>query len=235
MKYPFAILGAALLVASSTLAQAPAPGTPPAQGQPGVAASRPAQQAPTPQASPGMQPAPAAQKVDPEKGKAIRHLMELNGTSKLGDNMTEAVAFQVKAQMSRSLASDRLQKFMDDFNQKLGARSPANEVLDAEISTYAQHFSIEDLQGMIQFYETTVGQRMAKTLPQVMQESQKSAADIERSAALATLKDMAGDYPELKSMLPSDEPKPSLGPGAQPQSPKPQGPGQQQNPPKPQQ
>ena len=79
---------------------------------------------------------------------------------------------------------------------------------------------------MIKFYETPVGQRMAKTLPQVMQESQKTAADIERSAALSTLKDMAGDYPELKSMLPPDEQKPSLGPGAQPQQP---------NPPKPQQ
>jgi uncharacterized protein len=231
MKHLFAILTAAVLLASTALAQAPSPSA--AQPRQGVAASRPAQQAPAQQASSGAPPSAQAQKVDPEKEKAIRHLMDLNGTSKLGDNMTEAVAFQVKAQMSRSLASDRLQKFMVDFNQKLGSRSPSNEVLDAEISTYAQHFSMEDLHGMIQFYETPVGQRMAKTLPQVMQESQRTAADIERSAALATLKDMTGDYPELKSMLPPDEAKPSLGPGAQQQQPKPQGP-QQPNPPKPQ-
>jgi len=233
MKYLLANLAASLLVASSALAQAPAPGSSSGQHQPGVSASRPAQQAQS-QESSGVQQAPGAQKVDPEKEKVIRQLMELNGTSKLGDNMTEAVAFQVKTQMSRSLASDRLQKFMDDFNQKLGARSPSNGVLDAEVSTYAQHFSMEDLQGMIHFYETPVGQRMAKALPQVLQESQRTAADIERTAALATLKDMAGEYPELKSMLPPDEKKPSLGPGGQPQRPKPQGPEQQPNPPKPQ-
>ncbi len=233
MKYPFATIAAALLIGSSALAQTPAQSAPPVQRQPGVPASS-TQQTQRPQEPSATQQPAEAQKVDPEKEKAIRRLMELNGTSKLGDNMTEAVAFQVKNAMSRNLTGDRLQKFMDDFNQKLGARAPANNVSNLEVSTYAQHFSMEDLQGMIHFYESPVGQRMAKALPEVMQESQKNAADIERSAAMATLKDMSGDYPELKSMLPPDQPRPSLGPGAQPQQPKPQGPEQQPNPPKPQ-
>lgn len=228
MKYLFAALAAPLLMASSALAQTPASGASSPQHQPGTLPVQPASQEQAGQGAPRMPQAPPAQKVDPEKEKAIRQLMDLSGTAKLGDNMTEAVAFQVKSQMSRTLPSDRLQKFMDDFNQKLGARSPNNEVLDAEISTYAQHFSMEDLEGMIHFYQSPVGQRMAKTLPQVLQESQRSAADIERNAALATLKDMTGDYPELKSMLPSDEQKPSLGPGAQPQQPRPQAPQQRQ-------
>jgi uncharacterized protein len=231
-KYLFTALAASLLMASSALAQTPASSASSGQQKPGTLPVQPASPVQTAQGSAGMQQAPGAQKVDPEKEKAIRQLMELSGTAKLGDNMTEAVAFQVKNQMSRTLPSDRLQKFMDDFNQKLGARSPSNEVVDAEISTYAQHFSMEDLEGMIHFYQSPVGQRMAKTLPQVLSESQRSAADIERTAALATLKDMAGDYPELKSMLPPDGQKPSLGPGAQPQQPRPQSPQQQQpNPP----
>jgi uncharacterized protein len=234
MKYRLRLIAAALLTAGSALAQAPAQTTPPVQHQPGVPAAQSTQKS---QAMQATSPEPAAEKVDPAKEKAIRHLMELNGTSKLGDNMTEAVAFQVKNTMSRNLPSDRLQKFMDDFNQKLSARSPAHEVSNVEISTYAQHFSMEDLQGMIQFYESPVGQRMAKALPQVMQESQKNAADIERTAALATLKDMAGDYPELKTMLPNEQ-KPTLGPGtpppSQPPSPKPQTPQPQPDLPKPQ-
>ena len=232
MKFGPALVIAALLVAGPALGQTPAQ-SPPVQHQPGVPAAQPSQQT-KPQAVPAT-PQQPAEKVDSEKEKAIRHLMDLNGSAKLADNMTEAMAFQVKSAMSRNLPADRLQKFMDDFSQKLSSRSPANEVASAEVSTYSQHFTMEDLRGMIQFYESPVGQRMAKALPQVMQESQKSAADIERNAALATLKDMTDDYPELKTMLPGEQ-KPSLGPGGQPQppSPKPQTPEQQPNPPKPQ-
>jgi uncharacterized protein len=198
----------------------------PTHTQPGVSASS-AQQG---QAPPSMaaQQQPAPQKVDPAKEKAIRHLMDITGTAKLGDNMTEAVSFQVKNAMSRRLDPGKLDKFMTDFNQKLTARAPSNEVVDAQVPIYAQHFSMEDLQSMIQFYESPVGQRMVKALPQVLQESQRTGAEIERGAALQTLKDMSNDYPELKTMLPPDQgaKPPSLGtpqPQPQPQSPKPQG------------
>jgi len=239
MKFCHAFIVGAVLVAGPALGQTPAQ-TQPVQHQPGVPAAQPAQQM-KPQVLPAS-PSQPAEKVDPEKEKAIRHLMDLNGSSKLADNMTEAMAFQVKTAMSRNLSADRLQKFMDDFNQKLNSRSPANEVASAEVSTYSQHFTMEDLKGMIQFYESPVGQRMAKALPVVMQESQKSAADIERNAALETLRNMTDDYPELKTMLPGEQ-KPSLAPGAPPQpqsqqpqppSPKPQTPEQPPNPPKPQ-
>lgn len=226
MKFQLALGIAAVLTAAAVIAQT-ASQQAPAQHQPATPAS------PSVQGSQAQTP-PA--KVDPEKEKAIRRLMDLNGSAKLADNMTEAMAFQVKTAMSRNLPADRLEKFMDDFNAKLSSRSPATEVANAEVSNYAQHFTMDDLHGMIQFYESPVGQRMAKSLPEVMQESQRSAADIERTAAIATLKDMSDQYPELKSMLPGEQ-RPSLGPGAQPQqpqSPKPQSPDQQPNPPKPQ-
>jgi uncharacterized protein len=235
MKFRPALIIAALVVAGPALAQTPAQPQP-VEHPPSVPAAPSTLQIEKPQAAPRTPQQPAEQKVDPQKEKAIRHLMDLNGSSKLADNMTEAVSLQVKNAMSRNLPAERLQKFMDDFNQKLTARSPANDVASAEVSNYSQHFTMEDLQGMIQFYESPVGQHMAKALPQVMQESQKNGADIERNAALATLKDMTDDYPELKTMLPGGQ-KPSIAPGAQPQppSPKPQTPEQQPNPPKPQQ
>jgi uncharacterized protein len=221
MKFALVTITAAVVFAAGpALAQSAQP----VHTQPGVPAPS-AQQQQTPQQPQTLgapqQPAPA--KVDPAKEKAIRQLMDITGESKLGDKMTEAVSFQVKNAMSRRLPADKLDKFMTDFNQKLTAKSPSNEIVDAQIPIYAQHFSMEDLQGMIQFYQSPVGQRMVQTLPEVLQESQRTGAEIERKAALDTLQGMSGDYPELKSMLPQDQQKPSLGPGTpQPQSPKPQ-------------
>ncbi|HXW54985.1 MAG TPA: DUF2059 domain-containing protein [Candidatus Cybelea sp.] len=216
MNSRFVILFAALLVAGSALAQAPTQ-TGQDPHQPSVARSQP-EQGITP-VRPGP---PAVQKVDPDKEKAIRHFMDLTGAARMGTNMTEMISKQVQSAMSRNLPADRLQKFMDDFTQKLTVRAPANEIADAQIPIYAQHFSMDDLEGMIHFYESPVGQRMLKALPQVLEESQNTGADIERSAALATLKDMSTDYPELKTMLPPEQQKPSIAPGAQP--PKPQQP-----------
>jgi hypothetical protein len=230
MKHPLALIGAMLFVAGSTLAQTPSQSAPP-QHQPGVPAqsAQPSELKPLPAAG-----VPAtADKVDPEKEKAIRHLMEITGSS--GENMTANMASQVKSVMSRSMTGDRLQKFVDDFNQKLSAESPAAAVDGVEVPIYAEHLSLEDVQGMIQFYESPLGQRVMKALPQVLQETQQRGQAIERNAALSMLREMSGDYPEIKAMLPESQ-KPSMAPGAQPpQAPQPKPQLQPQTPPQPQQ
>jgi hypothetical protein len=219
MKHRLALISIVLFAAGSTLAQAPSQSAPP-QHQPGVPAqsAKPSELTPLP---PAGAPAATAEKVDPEKEKAIRHFMEITGSSKMGDNMTQMMTSQVKSAVSRSMSGDRLQKFLDDFNQKVGAKSPGAEVDSAEIPIYAQHFSLEDLQGMIQFYESPLGQRIMKVLPEVLQETQQKGQAIERTAALNTLREMSSDYPEVKPFLPEEQ-KPSLAPGTQPQQPKPQ-------------
>jgi uncharacterized protein len=218
MKHRVTLISAILFAAACVFAQAQSQtqtqqsSSP--QHQPGISA-------PAPQAQ-GVIAGPAVAKVDPEKEKAIRHLMEITGASKDGDNMTMLLSNQVKSAVSRSLTGDRLQKFVDDFNTKLTAKAPSSEVMSAEVAIYAQNFSIEDLQGMIQFYESPVGQHVMKALPQVMHQTQQEGATIERTAALNTLREMTGDYPEIKPLLPEDQ-KPSLAqPGAQPQRPKPE-------------
>jgi uncharacterized protein len=230
MNFRFIAIAAGLLLAGSALAQIQPQA--PAHVQPGVPASSAAAQ---PSANQPEAAAPAPVAVDPAEEKAIRHLMDITGTGKLGNNMTEVVSMQVKNAMSRRLPADQLQKFMDDFNQKLTAKSPATRIEDAQVPIYAQHFSMQELQAMTQFYESPVGQKMAKQIPDVLQQSQMAGATIERKAALDTLQDMSTEYPELKSMLPQDQnaapPPGSLKP-KQPEQPQPQP--QSQQPQKPQ-
>jgi len=231
MKYRAALISAIFFAAGTLFAQVQPQSSAP-QHQPGVAAPS-AQTQPKPPATTAASPAAAPAKVDPEKEKAIRHLMEITGASKDGDNMTMMLSNQVKGLVSRSLTGDRLQKFVEDFNTKLSAKSPASEVITAEVAIYAQNFSVEDLQGMIQFYESPVGQHVMKALPQVMRQTQQEGVTIEKSAALNTLREMTADYPEIKPLLPEEQ-KPSLAqPGAQPQQPQQQQPKPDQQQPKP--
>jgi len=82
-------------------------------------------------------------------------------------------------------------------------------VTDAMVTIYAKNFSMEDIQGLIQFYETPLGKRVVKALPEVSQQSQRMGVEMEQNAALTVLRGMSTEYPEIKPMLPADDGKPA--------------------------
>ena len=215
MKFRTALFAAAILTAGSALAQTAPTGTPqqpPVHHQPGVPAQPAAQPA---QAT----PAPGAvveEKIDPAKEAAIRHLMDITETSKLGDNMTAFITSQVRSAASRTIQPENLQKFMDTFSQKFGVSAPPSAVIDAMVPIYARAFSLEDIQGLVTFYESPLGQRVVKALPGVIEESQNAGVEIDRKVAISVLRDMSTDYPELKRILPPEHPQPAATPDETP-------------------
>lgn len=216
MTFQTAILASAFFLAGSALAQTPVPGgsqgTPPQrqQGSPAQSSNPPGQ---------ADQPSPL-EKVDPAKEAAIRHLMDITQTSKLGENAASSIAAQVRSVIGRALPPERLSAFMETFTQKFNASAPASAVTDAQVPIYSHFFSMEDIQGLIKFYESPLGQRVVKTLPQVFQQTQSAAGRIDGKAALDVLRGMSGEYPEIKSLLPPENEGPGAGatpaPGVQP-------------------
>lgn len=208
MKITFAIVAVCCLGAP-LMAQVPANPAQqrPAQHQPGTPAAQPGQAA---------SPSPGSERIDPAKEAAIRHLMDITETAKLGDNISEYITNQVRTVMSHNLSADQLPKFMDTFTQKFSAGSPSKQVTDSLVGIYGRAFSMEDIQGLTTFYESPLGQKVIKTLPQVTQESQEKGVQIEQTAAMKTLESMQDDYPELKPMLQPRNPPPGGAPGATP-------------------
>jgi hypothetical protein len=217
MKFPITLVAALLCAAAPALAQAPA-SNPPAQHQPGVSAPH---QAPAPSAISPAVPS-LGEKVDPAKEAAIRHLMDVTETAKLGDNINAFLTDRIRTIMSHNLTPDQLPKFMDTFSQKFASASSSTAVTDAMVPIYARAFSTEEIQEMTKFYESPVGQKMVKQLPKVTQESQDAGVQIEQNAAMSVLDGMQDDYPQLKPMLHPQEPGPGA-PGA-PGAPSPEAP-----------
>ena len=202
MKLRTALIAFAILIASPLLAQTPSAGAPPKPPahQPGV----PAQPAQAPAQTPTTTPATSAagaEKPDAAKDAAIRHLMEITQTSKMGDTIDVYVTNQVRQALSQIIPSDRLAKLMDGFTQKLPVAAPPSAVNDAAVLIYARSFSLEDIQGITQFYESPLGQRVVKALPQVARESQELGVQMQQKGAMTVLQDMSSEYPELKQVL----------------------------------
>ena len=211
MRFQTALIAAILTAASVAPAQTPAPagGT---ASKPSISA-KPAQ----PQTESAAKPATAAaaaEKIDPAKDAAIRHLLDITDESKMGEKMGNFITGRVREGMSRTLPPDRLQKFMETFTQKYNASAPPGAVTDAQVSIYAKHFSTEDILALVQFYETPVGQRVVKNMPQVSHETEAASRDIDQQAALTVLREMSDEYTELKPILPPEPAKPGAAPAA---------------------
>ena len=182
MRVRAALIATAFFATSPLLAQTPSTGAPPKPPahQPGVPAQSPGAPAETAKATPAA-PAVPVEKIDPAKEAAIRHLMDLMQTSKMGDSLSAYV--------------------MDGFTQKLASAAPPSAVTDAAVPIYARAFSMEDIQAITQFYESPLGQRVLKALPEVTRESEELGVQMEQKGAMNILQEMSSDYPELKQML----------------------------------
>lgn len=209
MKFKTALAIATLFCAAPLLGQESA-----AQQQ------KPATQPPATAAQTVPAPKRTPEQIDPAKKAAIKHLMDLTETSRLGESISTAISSQVRSVVGHSMPQDRLEKFMASFDQKFQAHASEDGIEKLIIPIYAEHFSTEDIQQLVQFYESPLGQRVIKTLPEVAQQSQNAGMEFEREAALTTLHEMSDEYPELKPMLPAQD-SPSGSTPSQPTQPAP--------------
>jgi hypothetical protein len=67
-----------------------------------------------------------------------------------------------------------MKKWMDDLRKGM----PADEIIDAMIPAYQNHFTRGDIQAMNAFYSSPVGQKVLEQLPAVMQEGMQAAMPI---------------------------------------------------------
>lgn len=194
LKYVFAV--GALLAGAPLVAPAAgrgASGTATGQAPAASTQSSAASQAPAAQAAP----------VDPAKAAAVRQLLQVTDSGKLGEELVSLVTTQVQQAMGKAITQpDRLQQFMGAFSKGLGSRVTAQQINDAVIPIYANHLSLEDLQGLVAFYQSPAGQHVIKALPLIIEESQNAGRSMARTAAVDTLQSMATDYPEVQQLLP---------------------------------
>jgi hypothetical protein len=67
-----------------------------------------------------------------------------------------------------------MKKWMDDLRKGM----PADEIIEAMIPAYQNHFTRSDIQAMNAFYSSPVGQKVLEQLPSVMQEGMQAAMPI---------------------------------------------------------
>jgi hypothetical protein len=107
-------------------------------------------------------PASSSSDVSSEKEQAIRELMEMIGAGDLGVQISEQLLSQMRPaypQVPESLWAE------------IGESLDPAEFTGLAIPIYDQHFTMEELQALIDFYTTPVGKQIVKKMPVVAYES----------------------------------------------------------------
>ncbi len=109
-----------------------------------------------------------SESVSPAKAAKIRELLRITGTAELA---VDAMRRQIN--LSKKLIPIP-PKAQDDFAEQFMTAANMEEFTKLVVPVYARHFSEADLDGMIAFYRTPVGQKTVKELPMVFAEAQEA-------------------------------------------------------------
>lgn len=156
----------------------------------------------------GLLPAPLLaqatpqQKIEPAKQADIRRLLDLMGTKKLMEQMMSMMHEQIRSSLTRSLPqNERGRKMLDAFFQKFRTKFNPELVIENVVPIYDKYLSAEDVKGLVQFYESPLGQRMIKVLPEITREAQLLGSQLGQRAGEEAMVELLSEYPELKETL----------------------------------
>jgi len=116
-----------------------------------------------------------AEEIPAAKRAVVDKLLEVTGALKVGEMMGTAVAEQI---IDSSLKQDReipprvIDIIKDEVGQVMHEEFIANGFIHKlSYKLYHQHFSTQELQEMVDFYNSPTGSKAARLLPQITQQA----------------------------------------------------------------
>jgi len=143
-------------------------------------------------------PGQAAHSIDPVKEADIRSLMELVGARDAMQDFATHGADQLRENLLASVPNtDRGQQFVNAFIDDYKAKFNADEATAQLVTIYDQHFTQDEVKGLLQFYGSPLGQKFAAEMPKINGEMQAANRTFSTHIAKAVLQDLHKQYPSL--------------------------------------
>ncbi|OGR38231.1 MAG: hypothetical protein A2051_05350 [Desulfovibrionales bacterium GWA2_65_9] len=126
-----------------------------------------------------------ADDLTPAKRADINRLMETTGSASLGMQIAEAFSTNAikRIKANQPLVSDSTlnvlhKEIMGFMAEKMSA---PGGIMDMIVTIYAKHLTHQDIRDILVFYETPVGKKTIRIMPQVMQETIQESEKLAKS------------------------------------------------------
>jgi TonB family protein len=136
--------------------------------------------------------------IDPSKEADIRRLLDLTGAAKLGMQAMDVTEKNMRPLLSNSFPpGEYREKLIDLFFAKFRSKFGAQQLVDFALPVYDRHFTDEEIKGLIQFYETPLGQKMASAQPELFSETQEAGKKWAGIWARESIFEVLSENPDL--------------------------------------
>ena len=141
-------------------------------------------------------------KLDPAKEADIRRFMDVSGSSALASQQMQAVQQTMKPIMTSALpAGDYRTELVDLFFAKFQAKADTQKLLDLMVPIYDKYLTDAEIKGLIQFYQTPLGQKALQVLPKLMEEAQEEGRKWGQNLGQESMREVLSEHPELAKAL----------------------------------
>jgi hypothetical protein len=137
-----------------------------------------------------------APKIDPVKEADIRSLMELIGAR---DQVQDAINNSTEQFREHLLATvpnnEKGQDFVNAFSASYQKKFDVDQIANQLVSVYDAHFTGDEIKGLLQFYGSPLGQKVAAEMPKITREIQAQSRTVAGKAAKEALAEVKAEYP----------------------------------------
>jgi len=134
--------------------------------------------------------------IDPAKEADIRSLLELVGAKDAIEDAAGNATEQYRQKVIETSANnDRAQAFVNTYLADFQKKFDANGVNEELVEIYDRHFSEEDIKGLLEFYGSPLGQKVAAELPKINREVQFRTRTASNQAARRAWQELKAEYP----------------------------------------
>jgi hypothetical protein len=143
--------------------------------------------------------APVPQKtsaIDPAKEADIRSLLELVGAHDLVEDSMTRAAEQYREKLLETVPDNQQgQAFVNTVITTYEKKFDVEAVTEELVAVYDKHYSDDEIKGLLQFYGSPLGQKVAAESPKIGRELQEAVRATSAKAAKAALQEAKLDHP----------------------------------------
>jgi uncharacterized protein len=140
--------------------------------------------------------------IDPTKEKDIRSLLELVGARDTIQESASAATDQYRQKvMETSANNDRAQAFTNAYLAEFQKKFDVDVVTGQLVGIYDKHFTDDEIKGLLEFYGSPLGQKVAAEMPKIGREAQMTTRTASNQAARLAWQDLRAEYPSAGENL----------------------------------
>jgi hypothetical protein len=144
----------------------------------------------------------AATPIDPAKEAVIRKLFEVQGTAKLMQQVMGNMTTNMKPMLMTSLPQGEYrEKLINLFFQRFQEKLNAEQLINLMVPVYDKYLSKEEIEKLIEFYKTPIGQKLISVQPQILAETQAASMKMGQDIGRQSMVEVLDENPDLKKAL----------------------------------